>query len=43
MTMNYLYNPIYHYNAKNIKVWDKFTKKTTNRGLEADHTFHYKK
>ena len=41
MRMNYLYTPIYHYNAKKIKFWDKETKKPTNRGLEADHTFHY--
>lgn len=39
--MDYSANPKYHYNAKNIKFWDKKTKKPSNRGLEADHTFSY--
>ena len=39
--MDYSSTPKYHYNAKNIKFWDKKTQKPSNRGLEADHTFSY--
>ena len=39
--MDYALTPIYHYNAKNIKFWDDKTKKTSNKGLEADRSFMY--
>jgi hypothetical protein len=39
--MDYSSTPKYHYNAKNIKFWDKKTQKPNNKGLEADRTFNY--
>ena len=40
-TMNYLKTPKYHYDATNIKFFDKETKKPNNRGLEADKSYIY--
>jgi hypothetical protein len=39
--MDYSSTPKYHYNAQNIKFWDKKTKKPSNKELKADHTFNY--
>ena len=38
--MNYLYTPIYLFNAINLNLYDKKTKKPSNKGLVADHTLY---
>ena len=40
-TMNYLKTPKYHYDATNIKFFDKETKKPSNTGLQADKSYVY--
>lgn len=37
--IDYYKTPRYHYNAKNIKFFDKIALKPTNRGLEANHLY----
>ena len=41
MRINYLYTPIYHFNARNSKFYDKKTKKPSKKGLVVDHTYIY--
>lgn len=34
-------SPVYYYNPKNLKYWDKKTMKTSNKGLKADTTYSW--